>query len=69
MSVREFINKHIPDWNISLITTCGTVNGVIKMVSPTKTEFVKIFFNLNGSSHYTDDSSTVRYCEYYCNAE
>lgn len=61
MNLHKFINEYFHGWNIAGVTTCGTDCGVIKLRS--HETFIKVFFYLNGDTHWTGVNVTVDHVE------
>lgn len=61
MSLRDFINQYFHSWKIATVSTDGTICGCMKLRS--NETYIKIFFNLNGNKHWTNDGVTVDHIE------
>jgi len=57
MNMLTFIRTYFNDWSIASISTYGTIHGYLKLRH--NETFVKVYFNLNGSKHWTDYCVTV----------
>lgn len=61
MSLNKIILEWFHGWSIASVTTCGTDCGSIKLRSGET--FIRIFFRLNGDTHWTGRNVTVDHIE------
>lgn len=61
MNLHSFIYNYFNGWQIAGWTSCGTDCGNMKLVSGETC--IKVFFNLNGETHWTGNRVTVNHVE------
>lgn len=61
MKLHEFKNKYFADWRIAGWTCCGTDCGNMTLVSGETC--IRVFFQLNGDTHWTGNRVTVEHVE------
>ena len=61
MSLINFINTYFRSWGIASMTNCGAKCGYMKLCN--KDTFIKVYYNLNGCTDWTDSKVTVDHVE------
>lgn len=61
MKFYDLIMKGFHGWNIASVTICGTDCGNLKLRSGNT--FVRVFFQLHGDKHWSDNNVTLDHIE------